>query len=110
MNPDFVDLLRAFVAAEVRVFVVGAYALGYTGVRAQPATWMCGSMRHPRMHDASCAHSPPVERGPGLGELNATGVASGDSRGVSAERTHQGSLGDPRAGLFLCRHKGSPGR
>ena len=27
MNPDFVDLLRAFVAADVRFLVVGAYAL-----------------------------------------------------------------------------------
>jgi hypothetical protein len=27
MNPDFVDLLRAFVEADVRFLVVGAYAL-----------------------------------------------------------------------------------
>ena len=27
MNPDFVDLLRAFVAADVRFLIVGAYAL-----------------------------------------------------------------------------------
>jgi hypothetical protein len=27
MNPDFVDLLRAFNAANVRFLVVGAYAL-----------------------------------------------------------------------------------
>jgi hypothetical protein len=27
MNPDFVDLLRAFLAADVRFLVVGAYAL-----------------------------------------------------------------------------------
>ena len=34
MNPDFVDLLRAFVAAEVRSLVVGAYALfAYVGLR-----------------------------------------------------------------------------
>lgn len=31
MNPDFVDLLRAFVAAEIRFLVVGAYALGLHG-------------------------------------------------------------------------------
>lgn len=31
MNPDFVDLLRAFVAAEVRFLVVGAYALALHG-------------------------------------------------------------------------------
>ena len=31
MNPDFVDLLRAFGAADVRFLVVGAYALGFHG-------------------------------------------------------------------------------
>lgn len=31
MNPDFVDLLRAFAAAEVRFLVVGAYALAHHG-------------------------------------------------------------------------------
>jgi hypothetical protein len=31
MNPDFVDLLRAFLAADVRFLVVGAYALGFHG-------------------------------------------------------------------------------
>ena len=31
MNPDFVDLLRAFAAADVRFLVVGAYALGFDG-------------------------------------------------------------------------------
>lgn len=31
MNPDFLDLLRAFVAAEVRFLVVGAYALALHG-------------------------------------------------------------------------------
>lgn len=31
MNPDFLDLLRAFVAAEVRFLVVGAYALAVHG-------------------------------------------------------------------------------
>lgn len=28
MNPDFLDLLRALLAAEVRFLVVGAYARG----------------------------------------------------------------------------------
>ena len=28
MNPDFVDLLRAFADADVRFMIVGAYALG----------------------------------------------------------------------------------
>jgi hypothetical protein len=31
MNQDFVDLLRAFVAAEVRFLIVGAYALALHG-------------------------------------------------------------------------------
>ena len=31
MNPDFTDLLRAFVAADVRFLIVGAYALGVHG-------------------------------------------------------------------------------
>lgn len=31
MNPDFVDLLRAFVGADVRFLVVGAYALAIHG-------------------------------------------------------------------------------
>ena len=31
MNPDFVDLLRAFIAADVRYLVVGAYALAIHG-------------------------------------------------------------------------------
>jgi len=31
MNPDFVDLLRAFIAADVRFLIVGAYALAHHG-------------------------------------------------------------------------------
>ena len=31
MNQDFVDLLRAFVAADVRFLIVGAYALAHHG-------------------------------------------------------------------------------
>jgi hypothetical protein len=31
MNPDFVDLLCAFVAADVRFLIVGAYALALHG-------------------------------------------------------------------------------
>jgi hypothetical protein len=31
MNPDFIDLLRAFIAADVRFLVVGAYALAVHG-------------------------------------------------------------------------------
>lgn len=32
MNPNFIELLRAFIAAEVRYMVVGAYALGLHGL------------------------------------------------------------------------------
>ena len=31
MNPDFLDLLHAFIAADVRFLIVGAYALGLHG-------------------------------------------------------------------------------
>jgi hypothetical protein len=31
VNPDFVDLLRAFIAADVRFLIVGAYALAIHG-------------------------------------------------------------------------------
>jgi len=31
MNPDFLDLLRAFIAADVRFLIVGAYALAAHG-------------------------------------------------------------------------------
>jgi hypothetical protein len=31
MNPDFVDLLQAFAAADVRCLIVGAYALAHHG-------------------------------------------------------------------------------
>lgn len=31
MNPNFIELLRAFIAAEVRYMVVGAYAVGVHG-------------------------------------------------------------------------------
>ena len=31
MNPDYVDLLRAFAAADVRFLIVGAYALAHHG-------------------------------------------------------------------------------
>ena len=31
MNPDFLDLLRAFIAADVRFLIVGAYALALHG-------------------------------------------------------------------------------
>lgn len=31
MNPDFIDLLRAFIVADVRFLVVGAYALAFHG-------------------------------------------------------------------------------
>jgi hypothetical protein len=33
VNPDFVDLLHAFVAADVRFLIAGAYALALQGRR-----------------------------------------------------------------------------
>ena len=57
MNPDFTDLLKAFVAADVRFLIVGAYALAHAAGRARPAIWMCGSMRHLRMPRVSCGPS-----------------------------------------------------
>jgi len=42
MNPDFLDLLRAFIAADVRFLIVGAYALAHHGRPRAPGTWRCG--------------------------------------------------------------------
>ena len=42
MNPDFFDLLCAFIAADVRFLIVGAYALAHHGRPRAPGTWMCG--------------------------------------------------------------------
>jgi hypothetical protein len=47
MNQDFVDLLRAFIAADVRFLIVGAYALALHGRPARRAISTSGSMRHP---------------------------------------------------------------
>jgi len=55
MNPDFVDLLRAFGAADVRFLIVGAYALAHHGrPRATGAldVWI----------DATPANAPRVMR------------------------------------------------
>jgi hypothetical protein len=37
MNPDFVDLLRAFVAADVRFLIVGGFHRAPPVTNAQPA-------------------------------------------------------------------------
>jgi hypothetical protein len=37
MNPDFVDLLQAFAAADVRFLIVGAYALAHHGLIGREA-------------------------------------------------------------------------
>ena len=51
MNPDFVDLLRAFTEANVRFLIVGAYALALHGRPRQRPIWTCGSMRRLRMQN-----------------------------------------------------------
>jgi hypothetical protein len=48
MNPDFVDLLRAFIAADVRFLIVGHTRWRCTGGLVRRATWMCESTRPPR--------------------------------------------------------------
>jgi len=46
MNPDFVDLLRAFSVADVRFLVVSAYALALHGRPRATGTLMSGSTPH----------------------------------------------------------------
>jgi hypothetical protein len=56
MNPDFVDLLRSFAAADVRFLIVGAYALAHHGrprATGDLDVWV----------DATPANAPRVIRG-----------------------------------------------
>jgi hypothetical protein len=64
MNPDFVDLLRAFADGEVRFLVVGAYALAHHGrpratgdldVWVDPTPWNA-----PRVMGALAAFGAPL--------------------------------------------------
>jgi len=65
MNPDFVDLLRAFIAADVRFLVVGAYALALFG-RPRAAgdldIWIDPTPENaPRVMRALAAFGAPVQ-------------------------------------------------
>ena len=64
MNPDFVDLLRAFAAAEVRFLVVGAYALALHGrprATGDLDVWVDASSQNaPRVMRALAAFGAPL--------------------------------------------------
>jgi hypothetical protein len=64
MNPDFVDLLRAFADADVRFMIVGAYALAVHGrPRATGAldVWIDATPQNaPRVMRALAAFGAPV--------------------------------------------------
>lgn len=64
MNPDFVDLLRAFAAADVRFLVVGAYALGFHGrprATGDLDVWVEASEQNaPRVMRALAAFGAPL--------------------------------------------------
>jgi hypothetical protein len=64
MNPDFVDLLRAFAAADVRYLVVGAYALAHHGrprATGDLDLWVdATTMNAPRVMRALAAFGAPL--------------------------------------------------
>ena len=64
MNPDFVDLLRAFIAADVRFLVVGAYALALHGrprATGDLDLWVDATAENaPRVIDALAAFGAPL--------------------------------------------------
>jgi hypothetical protein len=64
MNPDFVDLLRAFAAADVRFLVVGAYALAFHGrprATGDLDVWVEASAENaPRVMRALAAFGAPL--------------------------------------------------
>jgi hypothetical protein len=64
MNPDFVDLLRAFAAADVRFLIVGAYALGFHGrprATGDLDVWVEASEQNaPRVMRALAAFGAPL--------------------------------------------------
>lgn len=51
MNQDFVELLRAFIAADVRFLIVGAYALALDGRPRATGDLDVWSTHRPRMLD-----------------------------------------------------------
>jgi hypothetical protein len=64
MNPDFVDLLRAFIAADVRFLVVGAYVLELHGrprATGDLDLWVDATAENaPRVIDALAAFGAPL--------------------------------------------------
>jgi hypothetical protein len=65
MNADFVDLLRAFIAADVRFLVVGAYALAHHGrprATGHLDIWVDATPKNaPRIMRALAAFGAPLE-------------------------------------------------
>ena len=74
MNPDFVDLLRAFAEREVRYLVVGAYALAHHG--RPRATGDLDVWVDPTPSNASRLMSALVAFGAPLGEVTEADFAS----------------------------------
>ena len=66
MNPDFVDLLRAFSEADVRFLVVGAYALAHHGrprATGDLDVWVDATAGNaPRVMRALKAFGAPLDR------------------------------------------------
>ncbi len=66
MNPDFVDLLRAFSAADVRFLVVGAYALAHHGrprATGDLDVWVEATAENaPRVMRALAAFGAPLDQ------------------------------------------------
>jgi hypothetical protein len=64
VNPDFVDLLRAFIAADVRFLIVGAYALALHGrprATGDLDIWVDATPENaPRVMQALAAFGAPV--------------------------------------------------
>jgi hypothetical protein len=64
MNPDFIDLLRAFNAADVRFLLVGAYALALYGrprATGDLDIWIDATPDNaPRVMDALAAFGAPI--------------------------------------------------
>jgi hypothetical protein len=64
MNPDFVDLLRAFIAADVRFLIVGAYALAHHGrprATGDLDVWVDATVENaPRVMRALAAFGAPL--------------------------------------------------
>ena len=65
MNPDFVDLLRAFAAADVRFLIVGAYALAHHGrprATGDLDVWIDATPENaPRVMHALAAFGAPLQ-------------------------------------------------